>query len=310
MKYLESNIVTFSDYYPFGMLMPERNGGGDYRYGFQNQEVDNEIKGKGNSVNYKYRMHDARLGRFFAVDPLTSKYPHYTPYSFSGNKVIQFIELEGLEESLSCEMDGTPKQKVARSNQLSRFFTKQIVEIVSARKQINVNASKLNGGLNRNFRIRTSATITFNAFNIQDGISISNLNTGVVQGNAAQQFQQQYNTTNGIINVRVTPNPLNQNSSTLWNLNITDNSQRIKKKTKYKIFGLTVMSKVETQWIDATNPANNGPKQIKRKVLGIVIKRNTDRRNGIRLTLTNPAIIGRRRGQNRKQNSLPKPKKT
>jgi hypothetical protein len=32
------------------------------------------------------------------VDPLTSKYPHYTPYSFSGNKVVAFIELEGLEE--------------------------------------------------------------------------------------------------------------------------------------------------------------------------------------------------------------------
>lgn len=64
----------------------------------QGQEVDNEIKGEGNSVNYKYRMHDPRLGRFFAVDPLASSYPHYTPYSFSGNKVIAFVELEGLEE--------------------------------------------------------------------------------------------------------------------------------------------------------------------------------------------------------------------
>ena len=36
-----------------------------YRYGFQGQERDDEIKGKGNSVNYTYRMHDTRLGRFF-----------------------------------------------------------------------------------------------------------------------------------------------------------------------------------------------------------------------------------------------------
>ncbi|MDR9488454.1 MAG: hypothetical protein RI557_10395, partial [Salibacter sp.] len=43
-------------------------------------------------------MHDPRLGRFFSIDPLASKYPHYTPYSFSGNKVIHAIELEGLEE--------------------------------------------------------------------------------------------------------------------------------------------------------------------------------------------------------------------
>lgn len=71
---------------------------GSYRYGFQAQEKDDEVKGAGNSVNYTYRMHDPRLGRFFAIDPLTKEYPHYTPYSFSGNKVIHAIELEGKEE--------------------------------------------------------------------------------------------------------------------------------------------------------------------------------------------------------------------
>jgi len=68
-----------------------------YRYGFQGQERDDEIKGEGNSVNYKYRMHDPRVGRFFAVDPLASKYPYYSPYAFSGNRVIDAYELEGLE---------------------------------------------------------------------------------------------------------------------------------------------------------------------------------------------------------------------
>ena len=42
-------------------------------------------------------MHDPRVGRFFAVDPLTKKYPHNSPYSFSQNRVIDGIELEGLE---------------------------------------------------------------------------------------------------------------------------------------------------------------------------------------------------------------------
>ena len=81
------------------MLLPDRHGSSDkYRYGFQGQEKDDEIKGEGNSYAFTFRMHDPRVGRFFAVDPLTSQYPHYTPYSFSGNKVIAFTELEGLEE--------------------------------------------------------------------------------------------------------------------------------------------------------------------------------------------------------------------
>ncbi|MBI1835686.1 MAG: hypothetical protein HYR91_00320, partial [Flavobacteriia bacterium] len=56
-----------------------------------------EIKGEGNSVNYEYRMHDPRVGRFFAVDPLAKKYPHNGPYNFSENCVINAIELEELE---------------------------------------------------------------------------------------------------------------------------------------------------------------------------------------------------------------------
>ena len=71
--------------------------GGKYRYGFQNQEIDNEIKGEGNSVNYKYRMHDPRVGRFFAVDPLYREYSFNSPYTFSLNRVIACIELEGAE---------------------------------------------------------------------------------------------------------------------------------------------------------------------------------------------------------------------
>ena len=83
------------------MLVPNRHGSSNsYRYGFQGQEKDDELKGEGNSLNYTFRMHDPRVGRFFAVDPLTKEYPHYTPYSFSGNKVIQFVEREGLEEDL------------------------------------------------------------------------------------------------------------------------------------------------------------------------------------------------------------------
>ncbi len=72
-----------------------------YRYGFQGQEKDDEIKGEGNSINYKYRMHDARIGRFLSLDPLAPSYPHNSPYAFSENRVIDGVELEGLEVDLT-----------------------------------------------------------------------------------------------------------------------------------------------------------------------------------------------------------------
>ena len=94
-----ADVLSYNDYYPGGMLVPNRSGNiGDYRYGFQGQEKDDEIKGEGNSLNYTFRMHDPRVGRFFAVDPLFKQYAYNSPYAFSENDVISSIELEGLEK--------------------------------------------------------------------------------------------------------------------------------------------------------------------------------------------------------------------
>ena len=92
-----------SDYYPFGFGMPERSyssTAAGYRWGFQAQESDDELFGEGNASFFKYRISDNRIGRFFAVDPLAPEYPWNSPYAFSENRVIDGIELEGLEVNL------------------------------------------------------------------------------------------------------------------------------------------------------------------------------------------------------------------
>jgi RHS repeat-associated protein len=126
VDYFEADVSTANDYYPFGMLMPERSydSAGQYRYGFQGQEKDNEIKGEGNSLNFAYRVHDPRLGRFLSVDPLTSSYPHNSPYAFSENRVTNSIELEGLEavdlvSGKQIKMGSQAELKVLKSNDYS-----------------------------------------------------------------------------------------------------------------------------------------------------------------------------------------------
>jgi RHS repeat-associated protein len=72
----------------------------EYRFGFQGQLKDNEWTGtEGSHLAFKYRVHDARIGRFLSVDPLTAKYPHNSPYAFSENRVIDKVEFEGLEQA-------------------------------------------------------------------------------------------------------------------------------------------------------------------------------------------------------------------
>lgn len=62
--------------------------------------MDNELKGEGNSLNFEYRMHDPRVGRFFAVDPLFREYPYNSTYAFQENKLGLGTELEGRELQL------------------------------------------------------------------------------------------------------------------------------------------------------------------------------------------------------------------
>jgi RHS repeat-associated protein len=103
--YWLADIRQSTDYSPFGVELKNRDipltsgfgGITPYRYSFQGQEHDDEIKGEGNSINFEYRMHDPRLGRFFAIDPLASDYPWNSTYAFSENRVIDGVELEGLE---------------------------------------------------------------------------------------------------------------------------------------------------------------------------------------------------------------------
>ena len=98
----------------------------DYRYGFQGQEKDNEVYNvEGGAMNYKYRMHDTRLGRFFAVDPLEADYPHNSPYAFSENQVIDAIELEGLEK---WEIHQQEISQVIYPGTSNYEFTSNIVE--------------------------------------------------------------------------------------------------------------------------------------------------------------------------------------
>ncbi|HBG69518.1 MAG: hypothetical protein A2W93_00675 [Bacteroidetes bacterium GWF2_43_63] len=100
----EARVISAQDYYPFGMLMNDRyENTENYRFGFNGKENDNEVKGTGNQQDYGMRIYDPRLGRFLCADPLIvqgQQYPWYSPYQFAGNKPIQFIDLDGLEE---CE---------------------------------------------------------------------------------------------------------------------------------------------------------------------------------------------------------------
>jgi RHS repeat-associated protein len=99
------NIKRFTRYPTYeatiGTYQTAENTG--YRYGFNGMEKDDEIKGSGNHVNFKFRGYDSRLGRFWSVDPLFRSYPWNSTYAFAENDVIRSIDLEGAEKLIMTQ---------------------------------------------------------------------------------------------------------------------------------------------------------------------------------------------------------------
>lgn len=81
-----------------------------YRFGFQGQEKDDEVYGsEGTSYAFEYRIHDPRVGRFLSIDPLAFLFPWNSPYAFSENRVLDMVELEGLEAAPTPDKAEDPK---------------------------------------------------------------------------------------------------------------------------------------------------------------------------------------------------------
>ncbi len=107
-----------------------------YLFGYNGVEKDNEIAGVGNSLNFKFRMYDPRLGRFKSVDPLFKSYPWNSTYAFAENDVIRNLDLEGAEK-YDYKMSMTKQGKI----QMKLTKTTDIIDKV----MVGYNYSDMNG---------------------------------------------------------------------------------------------------------------------------------------------------------------------
>lgn len=79
---------------PFGMIMPGRNYRDSvFRFGFNNQEKDDEIYGVGNATTAMFWEYDSRLGRRWNKDP--KPIASVSPYTTFENNPIWHIDPNG-----------------------------------------------------------------------------------------------------------------------------------------------------------------------------------------------------------------------
>ncbi len=109
----DSNLRSVSTDFrdgPFGMTLEGRiwSLGSEYRYGFNGMELDNEINGINNSLDFGARIYDARLGRFFSTDNYDKRYLSWATYSAFLDNPIYLVDKtgNGAEVSIQTLPDG------------------------------------------------------------------------------------------------------------------------------------------------------------------------------------------------------------
>lgn len=100
-------MVAANDYYPFGMLSRTIGASAKYRFGFNGQEMSNEIKGLGNSYTALYWEYDSRIGRRGNLDPKPTT--GVSEYSTFKNNPILLNDVLGDTSKLGTRVMGGVK---------------------------------------------------------------------------------------------------------------------------------------------------------------------------------------------------------
>ncbi len=142
-----AEIVQQKGYYSFGML--ERSGNPD-----SSGEISQFSAGTGTSKNwyngkeiqddfglywydYGARFYDPMLGRWQSVDPMAEKYNSYSPYHFSGNNPLKFLDLNGMNyDDYTANQNGTIDYKKT-DDKFDRFFIENKVGSITQVAQLD-----------------------------------------------------------------------------------------------------------------------------------------------------------------------------
>jgi RHS repeat-associated protein len=179
VDYFTSDVVSQSDYYPFGMMLPNRNSsdGADYRYAFNGMEKDDEINEvKGSSYDFGARLYNPRVGRWLSGDPLEAKYPSLCTYVYTANNPIFFIDPDGRTIEPTSSITNNKGYKTAMKQMQSYPIIQANIIILASYNNMPKTQEKINSTATVAFylqvQVRDMTTQEFAATNGQ-GIGFS-----------------------------------------------------------------------------------------------------------------------------------------
>ena len=98
----EGAIQQANHYYPFGGMFAETNPTGQpYKFGGKEFDTENGL----DLYDFHARQMEPMLGRFTTMDPMAEKYYNMSPYGYTGNNPMIYIDPTGMDQWRTSNQD-------------------------------------------------------------------------------------------------------------------------------------------------------------------------------------------------------------
>src|SRR5699024_5775456 len=96
-------VLQQTDYMPFGMEINRKLSSPKLNYTYNGKELQEEL----GQYDYGARFYDPVIGRWNVIDPFAESYHGWSPYNYTANNPIRYIDPNGMWiDDYRLERDG------------------------------------------------------------------------------------------------------------------------------------------------------------------------------------------------------------
>ncbi|MGF1566414.1 MAG: RHS repeat domain-containing protein [Flavobacteriales bacterium] len=138
-----THVTSLTDYYPFDSAMKGRTVTEGYRYGFNAMEREDELYAPGSAYDFGARVYDGRLGRWWSVDLFVKEACSESPFSFSRNGPLKYLDPNGERWVNYYDAQIEAKQNEVLKNPNSKSLQRQLNRLQRKKAEVDEIISTL-----------------------------------------------------------------------------------------------------------------------------------------------------------------------